>query len=459
MAHALSLTHYVYIAVTLIIITAMLKKKEIVVPCALGIVLIGLVHTHNPVSAIQIMSNALIASCAELFGIILVIALVTAMTNALQEAGVIQLMIQPVLKIFKSPSGAFFALGLCLSAASCLLWPSPAVVLVGALLLPAAVKCGLSPLSAACIMNLFGHGIALSGDFFIQGAPAITASSAGLTLPQLNKALFPLWLVMSLTTAAVSFWCIRRCPCSPQSSCCPPDLLSAHVPLSGSQKKRQSLSAVITLLCFVCVIAAMLLFHIIGSSATALISGTALLLTCILYLINAGPAAMLHKTTICLIDGFVSAIRIFAPIVIIAAFFFLGNDRFAQSVLGPDAPGMLQDISFSVASRLPAGTFFAVLCELAAGLITGMDGSGFSGLPIAGSLAASLSAAIGGNTAVLAALGQIVTIWVGGGTLIPWAVAPVAAVCRVSPNELARKNFIPVSAGITATALTAVFLL
>lgn len=459
MAHSLSLIHYVYIAVTLIIIAAMLKKKEIVVPCAIGIMLMGLVHTRNPVAAVQIMSNALIASCAELFGIILVIALVTAMTNALQEAGVIQLIIQPVLKIFCSSSGAFFALGLCMSAASCLLWPSPAVVLVGALLLPAAVKCGLTPLSAACIMNLFGHGIALSGDFFIQGAPAITAGSAGLTVPQLNTALFPLWLVMSLTTAAVSFWCIRRQPRSQQSACCPPDLQKAPAPLSGRQKKRQFLSAVITLLCFVCVIAAMLFFHIIGSEATALISGTALLLTCILYFINAGPAVMLQKTTLCLIDGFVSAIRIFAPIVIIAAFFFLGNDRFAQSVLGPDAPGLLEDISFSLASRLPAGNFFAVLCVLAAGLITGMDGSGFSGLPIAGALAASLSAATGGNVAVLAAFGQIVTIWVGGGTLIPWAVAPVAAVCKVSPGELARKNFFPVAIGITATALTAVFLL
>ena len=32
-------------------------------------------------------------------------------------------------------------------------------------------------------MNLFGHGIALSGDFVIQGAPKLTADAAGLLFP------------------------------------------------------------------------------------------------------------------------------------------------------------------------------------------------------------------------------------------------------------------------------------
>ncbi|NWN79305.1 MAG: hypothetical protein HLX44_12215 [Bacillus sp. (in: Bacteria)] len=49
--------------------------------------------------------------------------------------------------------------------------------------------------------------------------------------------------------------------------------------------------------------------------------------------------------------------------------------------------------------------------------------------------------------------------FVGGGTLVPWALIPVAAICKVDPFELARINFIPVAIGLTVTAITAIFLL
>ena len=92
------------------------------------------------------------------------------------------------------------------------------------------------------------------------------------------------------------------------------------------------------------------------------------------------------------------------------------------------------------------------------GVITGLDGSGFSGLPLVGSIAGTFSASTGFDTAVLAALGQITTVWVGGGTVIPWGVVPVAAICGISPAELARKNLIPVIAGIIAMGIAALVL-
>jgi hypothetical protein len=59
----------------------------------------------------------------------------------------------------------------------------------------------------------------------------------------------------------------------------------------------------------------------------------------------------------------------------------------------------------------------------------------------------------------LAALGQVITIWIGGGTIIPWGVIPVAAICNVKPTELARKNLVPVLCGIGAGIITAFCLL
>ena len=86
-----------------------------------------------------------------------------------------------------------------------LIWPSPAVALIGALLLPVAAKVGLPAIWAAVAMNLMGHGMGLSSDFFIQGAPAISAKAAGIPVSELISSSIPLWIVMSGTVILVAF--------------------------------------------------------------------------------------------------------------------------------------------------------------------------------------------------------------------------------------------------------------
>ena len=173
----LSAIHYIFILMTIIILICLVFKKEIVLPCIVGILLIGFAYTGNVISSIQILNNAIIASHGELFGIMLVIALITAMSKAMHKIGIDEIMIRPVRKIIKTPSGAFWGIGLCMLIISWLLWPSPAVVLIGALLLPVAGRVKLPAIWAAVTMNIFGHGMALSSDFVVQGAPAITAAS------------------------------------------------------------------------------------------------------------------------------------------------------------------------------------------------------------------------------------------------------------------------------------------
>lgn len=96
---------------------------------------------------------------------------------------------------------------------------------------------------------------------------------------------------------------------------------------------------------------------------------------------------------------------------------------------------------------------------MAAGALTGLDGSGFSGLPLTGALANTFGTAVGASVPILASLGQIAAIFVGGGTIVPWGLIPVAAICNVSPLELARKNLVPVLIGFFCTFLAACFLL
>ncbi len=59
-------------------------------------------------------------------------------------------------------------------------------------------------------MNLFGHGIALSGDFIIQGAPKLTADAAGIPVSDLMSASIPLVLVMGIVTTVSAYIFLRK---------------------------------------------------------------------------------------------------------------------------------------------------------------------------------------------------------------------------------------------------------
>ena len=59
-------------------------------------------------------------------------------------------------------------------------------------------------------MNLFGHGIALSGDFIIQGAPKLTADAAGLPVEEVVSASIPLVVVMGVVTTVIAFIFLKR---------------------------------------------------------------------------------------------------------------------------------------------------------------------------------------------------------------------------------------------------------
>ena len=101
----------------------------------------------------------------------------------------------------------------------------------------------------------------------------------------------------------------------------------------------------------------------------------------------------------------------------------------------------------------------AAALQLLVGGLTGLDGSGFSGLPLTGALAQTFGTATGASVPVLAALGQIAAIFVGGGTIVPWGIIPVAAICGVSPSKLAGKNLLPVCLGFLAVFAVSCFLL
>lgn len=457
---SLGVLHYIYIAMVFVIILTMSLKKDTVLPCIIGLFLIGFASSGSVLTAVQVIFNAIIAAGKEFLGIIVIISLVVAMSKALGDIGADKLMMNPLKKFMINRNIAFWILGFTMTTISFIVWPSPAIALVGAVMLPAALKTGLPAVWAAAAMNLFGHGIALSGDYFIQGAPDITAKAAGFeNAGSIIQASIPLWLTMSIVTVATAFFMMQR----DFKNFRVEDEISATAEIDTDSIAKYSSGttfvAIITPLAFLLDAYFMYKYQLRGGDATALVGGTAVIIMSLVTIIEHKFTNCFEKVTDYIRDGFTFGIKIFAPVIVIGAFFFLGSEGMAKEVLGPGATGLLTDIGLYLADHAPLSKVPVVIMQTLIGGITGLDGSGFSGLPLVGSLAQTFSGAITISKEGLAALGQISAIWVGGGTIIPWGVIPVAAICGVEPADLVRKNIIPVTVGFIATIIVAILFL
>ena len=446
--------HYAYLIGVIVILAVMVLKKDTPAVCIAFLFILGLIGLKSVTGGIITVFSAVLYAGREFMEVLATIALVTSLSKCLKDLGSDYLMMVPMAGIMKTPSLTWWILGLTMFLFSLFLWPSPSVALVGAIMLPFAVKAGLNPLAAAMAMNLFGHGFALRYDVVIQGAPAISAGAAGLDASSILRQAWPLFWAMGVVTV-LSAYVLNRGQLDARGP-----RLSIQAEPSGPRGPRKSalFLAVITPLAFAGDIILMLLCGLKGGDATSMVSGTALLLTCLGALLGFGKQS-LEKVTGYVTEGFLFAIRIFAPVIIIGAFFFLGGEGITSIIGEGFTRGIMNDWALWLAQNAPLNQYMAALIQMVVGGLTGLDGSGFSGLPLTGALARTFGTATGSSVPVMAALGQITAIFVGGGTIVPWGLIPVAAICNVSPLELARKNLIPVCIGFACTFALACFML
>lgn len=461
----LNALHYVYLLFTLAILFVMIRKRDTTLVCILGILVLGFLATNSVSQSIMGVFNGFIYAIVELMGTILIISVIVAMSTILSKSGINEIMISPFSKLIKNPTLAYWVIGILMMIISWFFWPSPAVALIGAVLLPVAVNVGLPALGVAMAMNIFGHGIALSGDFIIQGAPKLTADAAGIPVGEVISASIPLVIVMGVVTTITAFILLKK------------DLKSGKLKVDKenvkktqgesdelsnvlSLKTKKTLAIIIPLLFAIDVII-MFVANLQGGDATALIGGTAIFILILVSLLTHKGKA-LEEITKYLVKGFKFGFEIFGPVIPIAAFFYLGDSGFI-SVFGDFLPqgsqGIVNDLGLALANAVPLNSGIGAVTLTSVGAITGLDGSGFSGISLAGSVAKLFGTAIGKGVATLTALGQIAAIWVGGGTLIPWAVIPAAAICGVDPFDLTRRNFIPVVVGLVVTTIVGIFLI
>lgn len=468
----LTALHWIYVTFIFLIIGFMIMRRDTSLVCIIGIFILALTATGSLSASISGVFNSFTFAITELLSTILIISIIVAMSKVLTVTGVNDIMISPFTKLIKTPALAYWTIGILMMVISWFFWPSPAVALMGAVLLPVALRVGLPALGVAMAMNLFGHGIALSGDFIIQAAPKLTADAAGLPVLDVVTASIPLVFVMGVVTTVAAWIILRR------------DIklgnLSSHTALKKtnillddlSTKEVDRLQSLLTPqakrffalfipVLFAVDVAAMYFLNLQGGDATALVGGTSIFIL-ILITLTAHKNNGLEKTTSYLIEGFQFGFKVFGPVIPIAAFFYLGDSGFLKIIgdfLPEGSQGIVNDLGIGLASIVPLTTPVAAITLTGVGAITGLDGSGFSGISLAGSIAQLFSTAIGAGAATLTALGQIAAIWVGGGTLVPWALIPAAAICGVDPFELARKNLLPVSIGLIVTTIVAMFLI
>jgi len=473
-------SHWIFLFVVLSIFVSIGYRKGVIIPSILGTFLVGLTSyqagdglLNMIIFAVQVVFKALLNAGSELFDIMLVIAMMAAMLKALQTQGAAKIMVEPMKNLMIGPRSAFFVLAASMYVAAVFFWPTPAVALVGTILIPVAVRVGLPAMAGAVAVNLSGHGMALSADPVIQGATRLTAGAAGIETNELLPYTILFSLVCGMVAFSAAIYTIRRdmrsgvLTCDPVS---PEDVPTKDNTLAGPEQNEEKpyakLFAIMVPVILISIAGLMIyrgLFQpeqaIRGGAATALLGGTALVLMVFSTFASHGQGA-LDVVGDYIRDGFFFSVKIFAPILPIAGFFFLGNPEHAGSVIGEGSPGVLFDLGHYIGQHLSDSGWLLTFGITLIGLLTGMDGSGFSGLPLVGSLSGALASGASLNVAVLAALGQVVTIFTGGGTMVAWAFGACAdaGIANVSPVDLVRRNLVPVLLGFLAITILAIML-
>jgi hypothetical protein len=546
----LTAAHWVFLAGVVVILAAMVLRKNIVVPAVVATFLTALVYTGSLATGLSSVFNASLVAATSLFSIFLIIAMVTAMLRSLEGLGADRRMVAPFRKVMRNGHLAFWTLVIVTYFISLFFWPTPAVPLIGAVLVPVAIRAGLRPLAAGFTVAIAGQGMALSSDYVIRVAPGLSATAANADPAVVADRAFVLSLIVGGIALAIGYamefkkmrrpsdeWLsdwevaadrgalvadaeeiIDDDPRGGVGVGSGPTAPSGGVPASGERElvgvgaggrvsspvQQEPKAAIVGhgmalrgtpageplpaeahsitpvekpfaskfFAVFVPLAYLVLIVYLVvasvsesvpdlqGGDAAALVGGIALLTTF-------GAAFARSRSTFMetsaehIVDGLVFAFKAMGVVLPIAGFFFLGNGEFAGQImsLGEEAtaPAFLYDLVVAGQNQLPASGLVTAFGILIVGMIAGLEGSGFSGLPLTGSLAGSLAEGAGVSSPTLAAIGQMGNIWSGGGTLVAWSsLLAVAGFVRVPAVELARRCFLPVVAGLVVCTVFAV---
>lgn len=497
----LNAAHWAYLIGVVVIIITMMLRTNVVIPAVIGTLIVVTAITGDPIKGIIGIFSASFVAAQELFNIFLVITFMTALLNSLKRMEADVKMVAPFRKVMVNGPSSFLVIGAATYFISLFFWPTPAVPLVSAILLPAAIAAGLPPLAGAMVIAICGQGMALSSDYIIGVAPSISAKAAGANISALavaDKALALSWITGGVALTIVFLlmrkhfrkpnqqllenWMQNEVSLSVEKKAVEhqgthhkemmaegtaDNIKTAHARLSPEQEKKSKILAIVTPLAFLTAIGIMILPRVIpglpilqGGDAAGLIGGFAFLIMLLATYFAEGPRKMFDACPDHMTDGFVFAFRAMGSVLPIAGFFFLGGSEATSAILGipqSEAPNLLFEMISAGQQFIPENHFMVAFGVLLVGIISGIDGSGFSGLPLTGALSGALGPVVDMPVETLAAVGQLGAIWTGGGTLIAWSsLIAVAGFARVHILDLVRALTLPVLIGLTVSTICAV---
>ena len=503
--------HWVYLTGVAVIVLTMILRANVVVPSIIATFGVALAWSGSPVTALGSIFSASFVAAKELFNIFLIIALMTALLNSLKALRSDVRMVEPFRAVMKNGHVAYFVLAGITYAISLFFWPTPAVPLVAAGLLPAAIAAGLPPLAGAMAIAIAGQGMALSSDYVIGGGPGTRAraAGAGVSAALVGDRALVLSLIVGGIALTMSYFSIRKTiqpanaalldrwlsrpsQAEPQGvvegsgafdkaeiarATQQPGTLATQADvdwaLDSVARRRigwSKLFAVLTPLAFLSIVFVMVAPKFVtgmpalkGGDAAVLVGGMAALLMIFAALAGEGSRKMLDVADDHITEGFVFAFKAMGSVLPIAGFFFIGASETAGAILGIPAgqhvPNLLFELVKAGEHLIPHSGVLVGYGVLVAGMITGIDGSGFAGLPLTGALAGALAPATGMEPEALAAIGQMGAVWTGGGTLIAWSsLIAVAGFARVPVLETARALLVPVVTGLVVATGVAILL-
>jgi hypothetical protein len=202
---SLTLAHYVYLAGLTSLVVVMVCRKTVLVPALVATLLTAVAATGSLAVGVASVFRASLVAASELFTIFLIIALVTAMLAALREVGAERRMVAPFRRVMVNGPVSYVALFAVTYVFSLFFWPTPTLALVAAILLPAAVRAGLSPLGGAVAIAIGGQGMALASDYVIGVAPQLSASGAGVSADLIADRALVLSLIVGGVAAAMCY--------------------------------------------------------------------------------------------------------------------------------------------------------------------------------------------------------------------------------------------------------------
>lgn len=432
----ITLAHWIFLFFMLLIILTLIWKRPPVLAAAIGLFCVAMAYSGNPLESIQISFQALNLAMTNLISVILLIGLVVALTHFLKDTGADQRIVQPLLRVNRLGT-AYWLIGIAMWVLTLMIWPTPAISLLGAVVVPALSKIGINPLGIALSLTLFGKGMGLSGDFIIQGAPSLMSKSTGIPVSILISESLPVVLISGLLAALMGSVLIKFKLKPTQLEPSSKVLANINEMEENINTKKSGILAGIVISGYSLTVLFMLFFKIQGDGASALVGGTTFLILCIGVFIQDRSKAFIRFVSY-LKEGLRFSVGVFIPIVVMSSFFFLGTKAGFQQIFNNDELGFFSDFAYLLAEYIPLNSWTVGGIVMLVAILGSLDGSGFSSLPLVGGVAIALSQAAQLPVVPLAILGQITGIWTGA-TLIPWGfISVTSTITKVETGALFR---------------------